>query len=165
LNSSLGDEFNQCLDPRLATNSIVRADSSFMMMFVRTVLIVALLNLTLFAQGKDPSVTDSSAAIVPTGVAVYATLSNPTMYDAYVQSGTSDAGKVELREGDPSTALGAGKPTSNITIPSFGSVELKAGGPFVLVSDLKTQLKAGDTIKVTLQTDGGVAIAIAATIR
>ena len=114
---------------------------------------------------KDPTASDSSAVIVVGGVAVYATLTNPTMYEAYVQSGTTAAGKVELREGDPSTALGAGKPTSNITIPSFGSVELKAGGPFVLVSELKAQPKAGDTIKVTLQTDGGVAIAIAAIVR
>jgi len=98
---------------------------------------------------KDPSASESSAALVTGGVAIYATLSNPTMYDAYVQSGKSDAGKVELREGDPSTPLGAGKPTSNITIPAFGSVELKAG----------------DTIKVTLQTDGGVAIAIAAIVK
>ena len=114
---------------------------------------------------KDPSASESSAAIVSGGVAIYATLSNPTMYDAYVQSGKSDAGKVELREGDPSTPLGAGKPTSNITIPSFGSVELKAGGPYVLLTELKGQPKAGDTIKITLQTDGGVAIAIAAIVK
>jgi copper(I)-binding protein len=136
-----------------------------MMIFVRTALVLALLNLPILAQGKDPSVSDASAAMVPSGVAIYATLSNPTMYDAYVESGTSEAGKVELREGDPSTPLGAGKPTSNITIPSFGSVELKAGGPFVLVRDLKGQPKMGDTIKVTLQTDGGAAIAIAAVVK
>ena len=82
---------------------------------------------------------------MPGGVAIYATLTNPTMYDAYVQSGTSDAGKVELRDGDPSTPLGQAS-RRNITIPSFGSVELKAGGPLVLVSELKGQLKAGDTI-------------------
>ena len=114
---------------------------------------------------KDPTASDSSAVIVSGGVAVYATLTNPTMYDAYVQSATSDAGKTELREGDPSAPLGAGKVTSNITIPSFGSVELKAGGPFVLVSELKAQPGAGDTIEVTLQTDGGVAIAITAIVR
>ena len=106
---------------------------------------------------KDPTASDSSAALVDGGVAVYATLTNPTMYEAYVQSGKSDAGKVELRDG--------AKPTDNITIPSFGSVELKAGGPFVLVSGLKTQPKAGDTINVMLQTDGGVAIAIAAIVK
>ncbi len=106
---------------------------------------------------KDPTASDSTAVMASGGVAIYATLSNPTMYDAYVQSGTSDVGKVELRDGD--------KPTSNITISSFGSVEMKAGGPFVLVTDLKAPPRAGDTITVTLQTDGGVAIAIAATIK
>ena len=108
-------------------------------------------------QGKNPDASDVSAAIIPGGVAIYATLSNPTMYDAYVQSGTSDAGKVELREAD--------KPTDNITIPSFGSVELKAGGPFVLVSEMKSPPKAGDTINLKLMTDGGVAIAIVAVVK
>jgi copper(I)-binding protein len=135
------------------------------MTFLRTALVLALLNLPIHAQGKEPSVSDASAAIVTGGVAIYATLNNPTMYDAYVQSGTSEAGKVELREGDPSTPLGAGKPTSNITIPAYGSVQLIAGGPYALVSDLNGQPKAGDTIKVTLRTDGGVALAIAATIK
>ena len=114
---------------------------------------------------KDPSVSEAAAVIVPGGVAIYATLNNPSMYDAYVQSGKSDAGRVELRDNDPSTPLGTGKPTGNITIPAFGSVELKAGGPFVLVTDLKTQPKSGDAIKVTLETDGGAAIAVAATIK
>ena len=133
------------------------------MTFLRTALVITLLILPTHTQGKDPTASASSAALVTGGVAVYATLSNPTMYEAYVQSGTSDAGKVELRESDPSTPLG--KPTATITIPSFGSVDLKVGGPFVLVSELKTQPKAGDTINVTLQTDGGVAIAIAAIVK
>ena len=115
------------------------------------------LALAVLVQQKDPTASDASAAIVDGGVAIYATLNNPTMYDAYVQSGTSAAGKVVLRDGE--------KTTSNITIPSFGSVELKAGGPFVLVTDLKNQLKAGDTIKVSLDTDGGVAIAITAVVK
>jgi copper(I)-binding protein len=127
------------------------------MTFLRTALVASLLISPLLAQGKTPSASDSSAAIVKDGVAIYATLSNPTMYDAYVQSGTSDAGKVELRDGE--------KPTSNITIPSFGSMELKAGGPFVLVSGLKSQPKAGDSISITLMTDGGDKIAVAATIK
>jgi copper(I)-binding protein len=135
------------------------------MTFLRTAFVVMLLFLPLHAQGKNPSATDSSAAIVNGGIAVYATLSNPAMYDAYVQSGSSELGTVELRDGDPSTALGASKVVSNITIPSFGSVELKAGGPFVLITNLKSQPKAGDTINVALDTDGGVAIAIAAVVK
>ncbi len=135
------------------------------MTFLRTASLALLMFLPIHAQGKDPSASESSAALVTGGVAIYTTLSNPTMYDLYVQSGASDAGRVELREGDPSTALGAGKPASNITIPSFGFVELKAGGPYVLLTELKGQPMAGDTIKVTLMTDGGVAIAIAAVVR
>ena len=127
------------------------------MTLLRTALVFTLLNLTIHAQGKNPDASDASAAIVPGGVAVYASLNNPTAYDAYVQSGTSDAGKVELREG--------GKTTSNITIPAYGSVELKADGPFVLVSELKGQPKAGDTINLKLTTDGGVVITIAAVVK
>ena len=118
---------------------------------------VLALVLAVLAVQKDPTASDSSAALVANGVAVYATISNPTMYDAYIDGGKSDAGTVVLRDGE--------KTASTITIPSFGSVELKAGGPFVLVTDLKNQLKAGDTIKLTLSTDGGVAIAIAGVIR
>ena len=118
---------------------------------------VFFLALAFIALQKDPTASDTSAAIVKDGVAIYATLSNPTMYDAYVDGGKSDAGNVVLRDGD--------KTASTLTIPSFGSVELKAGGVFVLVTDLKSQLKAGETIKVTLSTDGGAAIAIAAVLK
>jgi periplasmic copper chaperone A len=135
------------------------------MTFLRAALIASLLISPLLAQGKSPSASDTTAAVVSGGVAIYGTLNNPTMYDAYVQSGTSDAGKVELREGDPSTPLGAGKPTATITVPSFGSIELKAGGPFVLVSGLKSQPKAGETITLTLMTDGGDKIPVAATLK
>ena len=127
------------------------------MTILRTALYSMLLILPLHAQGKTPSASDASAAITPGGVAVYATLTNPTMYDSYVQSGTSDAGKVELREG--------GKTTTNITIPAYGSVELKADGPFVLITELKGQPKAGDSINVTLMTDGGDKIALVAAIK
>ena len=128
------------------------------MTFLRTALVFTLLNLPIHAQGKNPDASDVSAAIVPGGVAIYAMLTNPTMYDAYVQSGTSDAGKIELRDE-------SNKVTTNLAIPAFGSTELKAGGPVVLITELKGQPKAGDTINLKLVTDGGVAIAIAATVK
>lgn len=135
------------------------------MTFLRTVAACMLLILPLHAQAKDPSAADASAAIVEGGVAVYATLSNPAMYDIYIQSGAVDGGKVELRDGDPSAPLGAGKPAATITVPSFAQVELKPGGPFVLVTGLKTQPKPGETIALTLNTDGGISIAIAAVVK
>ena len=128
------------------------------MTLLRTALIFTLLNLTIHTQGKNPDASDVSAAIVPGGIAIFALLTNPTMYDAYVQSGTSDAGKIELRDE-------SNKVTNNLTIPAYGSVELKAGGPVVLITELKGQPKAGDTINLKLMTDGGVAIAIAAVVK
>jgi len=121
-------------------------------------MIAVALVLSLLVQ-KDPTASDASAAMVAAGsIAVYATVSNPTMYDVFVVSAASEqAGKAELRDGD--------KTISHITVPSFGSIELKSGGPFVLLSDLKSQLKAGDTVKLTLMTDGGIAIAITAVVR
>lgn len=129
------------------------------MTFLRAACIALLLNLPLHAQGKDPSASDAAAAIVAGGsVAVYATITNPTMYDVFVMSASSDqAGMAELREGD--------KTLPNITVPAYGSVELKPDGMFVRLSNLKGELKAGDTVKLTLATDGGVAIAIAAVVK
>jgi len=120
--------------------------------------IVIALALALLLQGKNPDASDVSAAIVPGGVAIYAMLTNPTMYDTYVQSGTSGDGTIELRDEHNKT-------TNNLAIPSFGSLELKAGGPLVLVSALKGQPKAGDTINLKLMTDGGIAIAITAVVK
>lgn len=120
-------------------------------------ILVSLVIAAALVQGKNPAASDVSAAIVKDGVAIYATLNNPTMYDAYVQSGTSDAGTVELRDGD--------KPANTITIPSFASVELTADGPHVLVTALKGQPKAGETIDLVLETDGGIKIPIAAVVK
>ena len=108
---------------------------------------------------KDPTASDASASTPVNGaIAVYATINNPTMYDVYVVSGKSDAaGKVELTSAD--------QPVSNITVPAYGSVELKPGAAFVRLSDLKRDVKAGDQLTVTLETDGGVSIELAAIVK
>ncbi len=111
----------------------------------------------------QPAVTMSDAwvplpAAGATSTALYATIENQTMYDVYVVSGTSEvSATVELREGD--------KVVKDLTVASFGSLELKAGGPHVLLGDLKRALKAGETIEVTLTTDGGLAITAAAVVK
>jgi copper(I)-binding protein len=117
-----------------------------------------LLNLIVYAQ-KDPTASDAWAATLVNGsVAVYATINNPTMYDVYLVSGKSEsAGKVEL--------ISADKPVPNITVPAYGSVALKPGAAFVRLSELKRELKAGDQLNVTVETDGGVAIAVAAIVK
>ena len=91
-------------------------------------------------------------------VAVYAIVNNPTMYDVYIVSAKSDAAaKSELLNGE--------KPVTSITVPAYGSAELKPGAMFVRLSELKGEPKAGDEVKLTLETDGGIAIPLAAVVK
>src|SRR5688572_14724357 len=111
------------------------------MNFLRTALISALLNLPLHAQ-PNPTASDAWGQIAGGTVAVYATVNNPSMYDIYIVSGKSDAAaKIELLDGD--------KPVTSIAVPAYGSAELKAG----------------DEVKLQLETDGGVSIEIAAAVK
>ena len=99
-----------------------------------------------------PSASDATTA------SVYVVINNPTMYDIYVMSATSDAAaKVELYSAD--------KPVDNMTVAAYGSLTLKAGGMFLRLSDMKRELKAGESITVTMMTDGGVAIAATAVVK
>jgi copper(I)-binding protein len=119
---------------------------------------IVFLVLSLVFLQKDPTASDASAQIAGDTATVFATLNNPTMYDIYVVSGKTDAAaKVELLDGD--------KVATSLTVPAYGYLELKADGPRVRLSGVKGQLKAGDQLKLTLETDGGIAIAIAATIK
>ena len=121
--------------------------------------IVFLLGAAALAQpaimASDAWVTESAADGT---AAAYVVISNPTMYDIYIMSATSDAaGKVELRDGD--------KAAREITVASFGSATLEAGGAFLRLSELKRPLKAGDTIQLTLETDGGVTLVTTAVVK
>ncbi len=114
----------------------------------------------LFVVTAQPAPTASDATVVVAGAtaSVYLVINNPTMYDSYVMSATSDAaGKVELYSGD--------KPVDNMTVAAYGSLELKAGGMFLRLSDLKRALKAGESITVTMMTDGGVTIVATAGVK
>lgn len=116
-----------------------------------------LLNLIVHAQA-NPTASDASAQVSADTAVIYATINNPSMYDIYVVSGKSEAaGMIELLDG--------GKVVTSLTVEAYGSLELKADGPHVRVSGLKGQWKAGDELRLTLETDGGVAIAIAAIVK
>jgi len=118
-----------------------------------------LVAITIFALAAQPAPTASDATVVVAGTiaSVYVVINNPTMYDIYVMSATSDAAaKVEL--------YSAGKPVDNMTVAAYGSLTLKAGGMFLRLSEMKRELKADESITVTMMTDGGVAIAATAVV-
>ena len=127
------------------------------MNILRTALFTLLLTLPILAQ-QAPTASDASVVTADATASVYLTVNNPTMYDLYVMSATSDAaGKVELLSGD--------KPVESMTVAAYGSLTLKSGGMFLRLSDLKRALKAGDKVTVTMVTDGGIEIAATATVK
>jgi copper(I)-binding protein len=99
-----------------------------------------------------------------TTATAFAVVENPTMYDVYLVSATSDAaGAIEFR----SSAAGGAPPAAMevIEAPAYGRVELKPDGVHMLLKDLKRPLKAGDTVTIVLTTDNGATIDVAAEVR
>lgn len=129
------------------------------MTFLRTASLVVLLNLPLHAQ-PTPTAADATAVINGDNAAVFATITNPSMYDIYVVSGTAEtAASVEFIDGK------ADKVVPSFTVPAFGSLMLQPASARIRVNGLKSQLKVGDELRLTLETDDGVAIAIAAVVK
>jgi copper(I)-binding protein len=126
------------------------------MTFLRTASIVLLLGLSVHAQ-PTPTATDAWAVMDGDAASVMATINNPSMYDIYIVSGSAEAEAVELVQGE--------KVVESITVPAFGSVELKPGGTRIRVRGLKAKLKQGDELKLKLETDGGASIEVAAIVK
>ena len=120
---------------------------------------LAIVLLALAFVQKGPTASDAWASAPANGsVAVYVIINNPTMYDVYLVSGKSEsAGKVEF--------INAGKPVENITVPAYGSAELTPGTAFVRLTELTREVKAGDQLALTVETDGGISIPIAAVVK
>ena len=120
------------------------------------------------AQGKVISASNAwvkAPASGETTASAFVVVDNPTMYDVYLVSASTDAaGSVQFQRA-PKAADGKPEPVSSLTAPAYGMVELKPDGVYLLLSDLKRPLNPGDTVELTLMTDGGVAIAATAEVR
>ncbi|MGH9387787.1 MAG: copper chaperone PCu(A)C [Vicinamibacterales bacterium] len=133
-------------------------------LFAALTLVIAL---TTSVLARQATVTASDAWIVEpasgdTTAVAYLTVNNPTMYDVYVVSASTPAAeKVELRQGSGATA----KVVNVITVASYGSAELKADAEHLALVNLKRPLKAGDTIDLTLKTDGGITLNVSAVVK
>ena len=127
------------------------------MIILRTALVALLLNVTALAQ-PTPTAADATVVVSGKTASVFLVVNNPTMYDIYVVSATSDAaGKVEIYTGD--------KLVNDLTVSSYGALQLKAGGSFLRLSELKRELKVGESVNVTMMTDGGISILAVATVK
>jgi copper(I)-binding protein len=123
-----------------------------------------LVTVGLSAQG---AVTASSGWVMEpaagaTSTSAYAVIENPTMYEVYVVGVATDAAaSAEVADG-PDTAP---KAVRELAVPSYGSTELKPGGVHIVLKSLKKPLKAGESVDLTLTTDGGAIIKLTAVVK
>ena len=128
-------------------------------LLVTTVLAAAA---TLSAQ-SGPTATDAWVAVPAAGATAtdaFAVVENPTMYEVFVVSVTTDAaGSAEIVDGEGSRSV------KELSVPAFGRAELKPGAIRIRLKDLKAPLKAGDSVELTLTTDGGAAVKVTAAVK
>lgn len=143
------------------------------LMSVRPATVTAAAILTLIgtlpgeAAQKAPSASQGWITLSPTDAATataFAVIDNPTMYDVYLVSASSEiAGEIGFV--DASRAAAPPAPVTEVTAPAYGKVELKPNGVHLVLKRLKRPLKAGETVALTLVTDGSVAIPVAAIVK
>jgi copper(I)-binding protein len=129
-----------------------------------TVIAVLVLNL-LFAVQAAPSASGawvSAPAGGATTADAYAVIENPTMYEVFIVSVTTDAAAAaEVVDGPGENA----KAVKELSVPAYGSAELKPGALRIRLKDLKRPLKEGDSVGLTLTTDGGVTMKVTAAVK
>ncbi|MFZ6674761.1 copper chaperone PCu(A)C [Undibacterium sp. Xuan67W] len=67
---------------------------------------------------------------------------------------TSVAGVAEIHEMKMDNNIMKMRPVPQLALPAGKAVELKPGGYHVMLMDLKTQIKEGDTVLMTLTVEG-----------
>lgn len=93
----------------------------------------------------------------------FAIIDNPTMYDVYLVSASSEVA-ADVVFGD-ATAAGNDGPIKEITAPAYGKAELTPKGVHLVLKGLKRALTAGETVPITVVTDSGAAIQLSASVR
>lgn len=116
---------------------------------------------------KTPTALSAWVAAPAAGAAsavAYVAVENPTMYDIYITGATADlAGRVELRA--PAVGGAEAAVVTEFTVPAYGSTAAQASAPHLRLMDLERPLAAGDTVQLTLMTDGGLALKVAAPVK
>ena len=112
---------------------------------------------------QDPSISIGRVAPPAAGASsteAYLTIRNPTAYDIEVTGASSEvAAAIELRQAGRDAAL------SGATVPAYGVLEMEPKGVYLLLKDLAKPLAKGDTVTLTIATDIGAKLTIAAVVR
>ncbi|MGE0451120.1 MAG: copper chaperone PCu(A)C [Vicinamibacterales bacterium] len=118
------------------------------------------------AWAQDKPVTASNGWVkLPeagaTSTVAFATVENPGMYAIYLVSGTTDvAGKVEFRDASKEDAV-----QEDVTVDAYGTTYMDPKGVHIVLSELKRPLKEGETVNLTLKTELGLPVEVAAVVK
>jgi copper(I)-binding protein len=116
------------------------------------------------AQDKPVTASDAWVKLPEPGAkstVAFAAVNNPGMYAIYLVSGTCDAaGKVEFRDASKDNAV-----QEDVTVPAYGDTYMDPKGIHIYLSDLKKELKEGDTVYMTLKTELGIPIEVEAKVK
>ena len=117
--------------------------------------------------GQAPDKVSASDGWIKTPAAgattamAFVEVENPTQYDVYLTSGTTDvAGKVEFRD-----ASKGAQAQEFMIAPAYGTLSMDQKGVYVMLVDLKRPLKEGDKVSLTLANQDGLKIQVAAAVR
>ena len=119
------------------------------------------------ALAQQKSISAGSGWVkMPTGAdatAAFVTIDNPTMYDAYLVSASSDvAASVTFRQ----RAKGQdANEVKDLVVPAYGSLEMSPDGPHLWLSGLKRPLTEKETVTLQLTTDGNLTLSVTAEVR
>jgi periplasmic copper chaperone A len=95
----------------------------------------------------------------------FVVVENQTMYDVYVVSASTDVAETVRFFEPASNPNEEPTPVKEITAPAFGRVEMTPSGAHLRLIGLTRPLLPGETITLTLMTDGGIALQVPATVR
>jgi copper(I)-binding protein len=116
------------------------------------------------AQDKPITATDAWIKLPEPGAKgteAYATVNNPGMYAIYLVSGATDvAGKVEFRDASKNDAA-----QEDITVIAYDSTYMDPKGVHLYLSDLKRELKDGETVHISLKTELGYPVEVDAKVK
>jgi periplasmic copper chaperone A len=139
-----------------------------MSVWVRSVLATMFISVSaIVVAGQAPDKVSASDGWIKTPAAgattamAFVEIENPTQYDVYLTSGTTDvAGKVEFRD-----ASKGAQAQEFVIAPAYGTLSMDQKGVYVMLVDLKRPLKDGDKVSLTLANQDGLKIQVAAAVR
>lgn len=120
---------------------------------------------TLLAAQAAPTASGAWVAAPAAGATTtdaFVVVENPSMYEVFVVKVSADAaGAAEIVEGAAESA----RAVKELAVPAYGSTEMKPGAVRIRLKDLKAPLKPGDSVALTLTTDGGVVMKAVAAVK